>query len=231
MYASPFHSSATQYPAEFIPSPPPSSFSRPITSCLPCRSRKVKCDRRQPLCLVCERGDYTCSYVSKPQSKPQAAGLVSGMSRITKPKSAPKISSSTLARINPGLRRLGNFMAQAKAYEASEHSLSTLDSSTPTRSTPASHNPSPQEPRSQEDALILDNGVPHFVSGRHWAWMAAEVRSPFSLKLALIPRQRCTNQVSAPLAQRHPIGSRGIPEFLTRTGARRCYLECRFTRS
>ncbi|OQD66887.1 hypothetical protein PENPOL_c004G05978 [Penicillium polonicum] len=175
MYASPFHSSATQYPAEFIPSPPLSSFSRPITSCLPCRSRKVKCDRRQPLCLVCERGDYTCSYVSKPQSKPQAAGLVSGMSRITKPKSAPKISSSTLARINPGLQRLGNFMAQAKAYEASEHSLSTLDSSTPTRSTPAPHNRSPPEPRSQEDALILDNGVPHFVSGRHWAWMAAEL--------------------------------------------------------
>ncbi|KUM58410.1 hypothetical protein ACN42_g8735 [Penicillium freii] len=175
MYASPFHSSPTQYPAEFIPSPPPSSFSRPITSCLPCRNRKVKCDRRQPLCLVCERGDYACSYVSKPQSKPQAAGLVSETSRITKPKSAPKISSSTLARINPGLQRLGNFMAQAKAYEASDHSLSTLDSSTPTRSTPAPHIPSPPEPRSQEDALILDNGVPHFVSGRHWAWMAAEL--------------------------------------------------------
>ncbi|KAF4763127.1 hypothetical protein N7455_010887 [Penicillium solitum] len=176
MYASPFHSASTQYPAESIPSPTLSSFSRPITSCLPCRSRKVKCDRRQPLCLVCERGDYACSYVSKPQSKPQAAGLVSEKSRITKPKNAPKISSSTLARINPSLQRLGDFMAQVKAYEALEHTRSSLDSSTPTRSTPAPYNASPPKPRSQEDALILDNGVPHFVSGKHWAWMATELQ-------------------------------------------------------
>lgn len=38
------------------------------------------------------------------------------------------------------------------------------------------HSDLPQS-RSQEDALILDNGVPHFVSGKYWAWMAAEVRS------------------------------------------------------
>ncbi|KAJ5602884.1 Transcription factor [Penicillium hordei] len=171
MYASPFHPSSTQYPAESIPSPL-SSFSRPITSCLPCRSRKVKCDRRQPLCLVCERGDYVCSYVSKPQSP----GLASEMSRVTKSSSAPKISSSTLARINPSLQRLGNLMAQAKAYEAPAHSSSSLDSFAPTRSAPTPLNASPPQPRSQEDALILDNGVPHFVSGKHWAWMAAELQ-------------------------------------------------------
>ncbi|KAJ5945399.1 hypothetical protein N7516_005567 [Penicillium verrucosum] len=166
MYAFPFH------PKESILSPPAalSSFSRPITSCLPCRSRKVKCDRRQPQCLVCERGEYACSYVSKPQSP----GLASESGRITKLSSAPKISSSTLARINPGLQRLGDFMAQAKAYEAPEYSPSSLDSFTPAQSTPAPHNASPPRPQSQEDALILDNGVPHFISGKHWAWMAAE---------------------------------------------------------
>ncbi|KAF3027611.1 hypothetical protein E8E15_002992 [Penicillium rubens] len=175
MYASPFHPSSTQsFPKEFISSPPAalSSFSRPITSCLPCRSRKVKCDRRQPQCLVCERGEYACSYVLKPQSP----GLAPESGRITKLSSAPKISSSTLARINPGLQRLGDFMAQAKAYEAPEHSPSSLDSFTPAQSTPAPHNASPPRPRSQEDALILDNGVPHFISGKHWAWMAAELQ-------------------------------------------------------
>ncbi|KAJ5150390.1 Transcription factor [Penicillium coprophilum] len=149
---------------------PLGGLSRPITSCLPCRSRKVKCDRRQPLCLVCERGDYACSYVSKPQSP----GLVSELNRVTK-SSTPKISSSTLARINPGLQRLGNFIAQANAYKASEHCPSS-ESFTPTRSTPTPLNASPPQPRSQEDALILDNGVPHFVSGKHWAWMAAELQ-------------------------------------------------------
>ncbi|KXG49618.1 Transcription factor [Penicillium griseofulvum] len=148
MYGSPFRPSSTQ-PAELSPL---SGLSRPITSCLPCRSRKVKCDRRQP-----------------------SPGLVSELSRVTK-SSTPKISSSTLARINPGLQRLGNFMAQAKAYEASEHCPSPLDSFTPTRSTPTPLNASPPQPRSQEDALILENGVPHFVSGKHWAWMAAELQ-------------------------------------------------------
>lgn len=180
MYASPFHPSSTRSYVESISSPPAalSSFCCPITSCLPCRNRKVKCDRRQPQCLVCERGEYACSYVSKPQSP----GLASESGRITKRSNAPKISSSTLARINPGIQRLGNFMAQAKAYEASEHSPSSLDSFTP-----APHNASPLQPRSQEDALILDNGVPHFISGKHWAWMAAEVRFPLFLKLVLMP--------------------------------------------
>ncbi|KAJ5202342.1 hypothetical protein N7449_004421 [Penicillium cf. viridicatum] len=200
MYASPFHPSSTQsYPKESISSPPAalSSFSHPITSCLPYRSRKVKCDRRQPQCL---RGEYACSYVLKPQSP----GLASESGRVTKLSSAPKISSSTLARINPGLQRLGGFIARAKAYEAPEHSPSSLDSFTPAQSTPAPHNASPPRPRSQEDALILDNGVPHFISGKHWAWMAAEVCSLLFLKLVLMPRQ------SAP---RHPIGYCRISEF------------------
>ncbi|KAJ9482747.1 hypothetical protein VN97_g10674 [Penicillium thymicola] len=67
-------------------------------------------------------------------------------------------------------------MAQAKAYEPPEHSPSSLDSFTPAQSTPAPHNASPPRSRSQEDALILDNGVPHFISGKHWAWMAAELQ-------------------------------------------------------
>lgn len=146
-------SASTQsYSPESIPSPALSTFSRSITSCLSCRNRKVKCDRRTPRCSVCERGDYSCSYVSKPQSP----ALASESTRITKPSSAPRISSSTLARITPGLQRLGSFIAQANIYETSEHSPSPLNSFTPTRSTPALNNGSPPEPQSQEDALILD---------------------------------------------------------------------------
>ncbi|KGO44474.1 Transcription factor, fungi [Penicillium expansum] len=89
---------------------------------------------------------------------------------------APKISSSTLARINPGLQRLGNFMAQAQAYGTSDHSLSSVDPFTTTQSTTAPHNASPPQSESQDDALVLDNGVPHFISGKHWAWMAAELK-------------------------------------------------------
>ena len=159
MPASSFHHSSTRDPTGLITSPSLSGFSRPITSCLLCRSRKVKCDRRQPLCLVCERGNYACSYVSRPQS----LGLASGSSRITKPSNAPKISSSTLAQISPGLQHIGNSIAQVKAYTPSEYSFA------PTSTTPVPHDASPIRPRLQEDALFLDDGVPHFVSGKHWA--------------------------------------------------------------
>ncbi|GKZ19761.1 hypothetical protein AbraIFM66951_009832 [Aspergillus brasiliensis] len=167
-------SDAHSSPNESIRSSAPSSLSRPITSCLPCRRRKVKCDRRQPQCLACQRGGHACSYVSKPESN-----------RITKPSSTSgsRVSSSTLDRINPGLQRLANFMAQAKAYEgpsAHNHSSSWPDSFTPTSTTqptPTAHTAAPPHNlRSEEDALILDDGVPHFVSAKHWAWMAAELQ-------------------------------------------------------
>nr|XP_001393035.2 hypothetical protein ANI_1_2310074 [Aspergillus niger CBS 513.88] len=97
--------------------------------------------------------------------------------------SGSRLSSSTLARINPGLQRLAKFMEQAKAYEASSsHSPSSsspdsFSSTSTTQPTPAANTSAPpHNPRSEEDALILDNGVPHFVSGKHWAWMAAELQ-------------------------------------------------------
>ncbi|OJJ73335.1 hypothetical protein ASPBRDRAFT_28585 [Aspergillus brasiliensis CBS 101740] len=167
-------SDAHSSPTESIQSSAPSSLSRPITSCLPCRRRKVKCDRRQPQCLACQRGGHACSFVSKP-----------GSNRITKPSSTSgsRVSSSTLDRINPGLQRLANFMAQAKACEdspAHNPSLSSLGVYTPTSTTqptPAAHISAPPHNQcSEEDALILDDGVPHFISAKHWAWMAAEVR-------------------------------------------------------
>lgn len=222
MYASSVHSSSTQSSLEFAPSPALSCFSRPITSCLPCRTRKVKCDRRQPQCLVCERGDYACSYVSKPQSP----GTAPESSRISKSSSASRISSSNLARINPALQRLGNFMAQARASVPSDPCPASLDSFTPTRSTPAPHNVPTPQPRSHEDALILDNGVPLFISGKHWAWMAAEVRFPISIKFARSCKGR---EILSKLASRHPIGSRGISDILPRGKPRRCHLERSFS--
>ncbi|KAK8143564.1 hypothetical protein G3M48_007058 [Beauveria asiatica] len=36
--------------------------TRQITSCLTCRRRKVRCDRRAPVCSVCQRGNHMCNY-------------------------------------------------------------------------------------------------------------------------------------------------------------------------
>jgi hypothetical protein len=151
------------------------NYARPITSCLPCRRRKVKCDRRQPICFTCERGNHSCSYVSSSQS-PGLAALTPESSRVIK-STATKLSS-TVSRINPRLQRLANILAQAQALpcEASEQSPASPESYPAARSSPVPKDAATPQRRSQEDVLILENGVPRFISGKHWAWMAEEVR-------------------------------------------------------
>jgi hypothetical protein len=182
---------ASSTPASLLPSASPSSsnvpplignYFRPITSCLPCRRRKVKCDRRQPICFTCERGNHACSYVSAPQP----SALASEPSRVTK-STATKMSSSTLTRINPRLQRLADILAQAQSlpYEASEQSSSLPESYPTIRSSALPGDVAAPQRQSQEDVLILENGVPRFISGKHWAWMAEEVRrtmNPYSCR-------------------------------------------------
>ncbi|GFG12000.1 quinidine resistance protein 3 [Aspergillus udagawae] len=151
------------------------NYARPITSCLPCRRRKVKCDRRQPICFTCERGNHSCSYMSSSQS-PGLAALTPESSRVTK-STATKLSS-TVSRINPRLQRLANILAQAQALpcEASEQSPASRESYPTARSSPVPKDAATPQRRSQEDVLILENGVPRFISGKHWAWMAEEIQ-------------------------------------------------------
>ncbi|RLL99944.1 hypothetical protein CFD26_104647 [Aspergillus turcosus] len=80
---------------------------------------------------------------------------------------------------NPaGLQRLADNLAQAQALrdEASEPGPALLESHPTTRSSPLPNDAATPQPQSQEDVLILENGVPCFISGKHWAWMAEEVR-------------------------------------------------------
>ncbi|KAF4235828.1 hypothetical protein CNMCM8980_003197 [Aspergillus fumigatiaffinis] len=178
---------AASTPASLLPSASPSSsnvpplignYFRPITSCLPCRRRKVKCDRRQPICFTCERGNHACSYVSAPQP----SALASEPSRVTKSIDT-KMSSSTLTRINPRLQRLADILAQAQSlpYEASEQSSSLPESYPTIRSSALPGDVAAPQRQSQEDVLILENGVPRFISGKHWAWMAEEIQDIQSL--------------------------------------------------
>jgi hypothetical protein len=86
--------------------------------------------------------------------------------------------SSTLTRINPRLQRLADILAQAQALpcEALEQCPASPESYPTARSSPVPKDAATLQRRSQEDVLILKNGVPRFISGKHWAWMAEEVR-------------------------------------------------------
>ncbi|KJZ74531.1 hypothetical protein HIM_06127 [Hirsutella minnesotensis 3608] len=67
---SPFRScspSASQSPSQSpLPSPLPSDSQhrqkRPVTTCAPCRARKVRCDGLHPLCSNCQRLGFSCTY-------------------------------------------------------------------------------------------------------------------------------------------------------------------------
>ena len=43
-------------------SPSSRSRQRPGPACQECRSRKVQCDRQQPVCGACQTSDLTCQY-------------------------------------------------------------------------------------------------------------------------------------------------------------------------
>lgn len=45
---------------------------RPALSCVPCRSKKIKCDRVRPTCSRCQRSDkpFQCSYVNNAGAHP-----------------------------------------------------------------------------------------------------------------------------------------------------------------
>ncbi|GIK00423.1 hypothetical protein Aspvir_004448 [Aspergillus viridinutans] len=90
------------------------------------------------------------------------------------------MSSSTLSRINPRLQRLADILAQAQVlpYESSEQSLSLLEAY---RYSPLPKDAATPRHQSQEDVLVLENGVPRFISGKHWAWMAEEIQDIQSL--------------------------------------------------
>ncbi|GIJ85616.1 hypothetical protein Asppvi_004475 [Aspergillus pseudoviridinutans] len=90
------------------------------------------------------------------------------------------MSSSTLTGINPRLQRLADILAQAQElpYEASEQSPSLPEAY---RSSPLPKDAATPQRQSQEDVLVLENGVPRFISGRHWTWMAEEIQDIQSL--------------------------------------------------
>ncbi|KAF7175306.1 hypothetical protein CNMCM7691_007346 [Aspergillus felis] len=90
------------------------------------------------------------------------------------------MSSSTLTGINPRLQRLADILAQAQElpYEASEQIPSLPEAC---RSSPLPKDAATPQHQSQEDVLILENGVPRFISGKHWAWMAEEIQDIQSL--------------------------------------------------
>lgn len=67
--------------------------NRPITSCLTCRRRKVRCDRMTP-CSACQKGRYSCTYQSSDSTRrslsPPSTTTRAVRSRSTVDETAPE---------------------------------------------------------------------------------------------------------------------------------------------
>ena len=129
--------------------------NRPITSCLTCRRRKVRCDRLTPVCSACQKGHYNCAYQSSGSSQ-----------RSFSPSSTPRTLRS---------RRTG------KKTRSAERSLDGLQASsiyqrtTPLEScanSPRSESAPVEEKKDHSQSngvLILDEECSRLVSPLHWA--------------------------------------------------------------
>ncbi|KAM3502568.1 hypothetical protein MY11210_009028 [Beauveria gryllotalpidicola] len=128
--------------------------TRQITSCLTCRRRKVRCDRRAPVCSVCQRGNHICNY-----QPPNLTRL------------SPDTPSDAWATRNQGY----NSTLQHQGPAGTKHDSSGSVSSTPAsgtssssavhtlsdnRGVPAPHNGS---------TLLLQDECSRLVSPLHWA--------------------------------------------------------------
>jgi hypothetical protein len=121
---------------------------RPALSCVPCRSKKIKCDRIRPSCNRCRRSDnpFQCSYVDNPRA--QSARRTEGT----------PLGGDVVGQSN---------MRQHTIVDHDSHHVSrdhVLDNRTDPNSRQSISNTSEQRPR-PEDGKLLDKPSLSYLKG------------------------------------------------------------------
>ena len=126
---------------------------RPITSCLTCRRRKVRCDRAMPTCSICTKGGHVCVYQSLPSTRNVP--------------SSP-LSTTTTARSR---KTTDNTKRHERTQKKKGFALDHAEPLTPISWTnTAFPPPGTIEGDGQTNGiLILDDQCSRFVSPLHWA--------------------------------------------------------------
>jgi len=187
---------------------------RPITSCLSCRRRKVRCDHEYPVCTACSKGNHVCSYLPPTQaqennSSSRASPSVDKVAKSTARKRSPQYSQAKidarlarleelLLQIQPGMTTQGNISNARQGYDSNgSHEEDTLKDSgneaytplgparTSTVQTQVPLNGTQGNYTSEDDTLLVQNGHTQFVSAQHWALLAEEVSVTYLGMLAM----------------------------------------------
>lgn len=147
--------------------------NRTSYSCQTCRRRKIKCDKKQPICSGCEKSNDTCIYGKAEQSPVNGAGATSSTQpakrrssflsngRDSPPEFRPSANPSTviLQGLEHQLNRLTNLVDSVRRESVNAHgprppptpnSLSQRDGD----DEPHTHRDSSGSPSSASDAVV-----------------------------------------------------------------------------
>lgn len=131
--------------------------NRPITSCLTCRRRKVRCDRLTPVCSACQKGHHSCAYQSS--GSPQRRSLSpSSTTRSVRSRQNVKKTNRSAERSLDGL--------QAPSIYQRTTPLESCANSPRSESAPVEGKKDHNQPNG---VLILDEECSRLVSPLHWA--------------------------------------------------------------
>ena len=134
--------------------------NRPITSCLTCRRRKVRCDRLTPVCSACQKGHYGCAYQSSvsPQRRSFSPSSITRTVRSRRTVEKTRFAERSAERSSAGL--------QAPSKYQRTTPLESCANSPRSVSAPVEE----KKGHSQSNGvLILDEECSRLVSPLHWA--------------------------------------------------------------
>ncbi|KAM3489663.1 hypothetical protein MY3957_007057 [Beauveria namnaoensis] len=127
--------------------------TRQITSCLTCRRRKVRCDRRAPVCSVCQRGNHICNYQT-PNLTRLSPDTPSGPWTVRSQGYTPTLPYQRSAGTKHDSGSVSSTPASGTGSPSAVHTLPDK------RGVPAHHNGS---------MLLLQDECSRLVSPLHWA--------------------------------------------------------------
>ncbi|EKG12022.1 hypothetical protein MPH_10917 [Macrophomina phaseolina MS6] len=156
---------------------------RPVTSCLQCRRRKVRCDHAVPECSACRRGNYACSYATSASAK--ASVDTRELQHVLGGRTQEELPTddilARLGRLEDLIGRVADGPRSSLGGGSADHLSADTGILAHQPYSPGHQNPSATNPSSAlasdglDGTLLLEDGQSHYVSSVHWALLADEI--------------------------------------------------------
>lgn len=153
-----------------------------LRSCILCRQRKVKCDRRQP-CSNCVRAGSNCVH-------PPGAGRAAKRSRAIDTKVLDRLS-----QLETTIRRLQQQAKEHKASESTSENAASIGSQA--QESRGVADDGVQVTEAELGRLVIEESQSRYVSNVMWADLTGEVRLSCLLEKIEVPGSRHIDRATA----------------------------------